>query len=88
MEAPPDYLSELMVRPNSVLLERNRSRTLWLGAWRLVAGALRRRTLLDIVGLLEPNDDLSRRALDSLLIADIATGQKSSARSARSTAST
>ncbi len=27
----PDYLSELMVRPNSVLLERNRSRTLWLG---------------------------------------------------------
>ncbi len=76
MEAPPDYLSELMVRPNSVLLERNRSRTLWLGAWRLVAGALRRRTLLDIVGLLEPNDDLSRRALDSLLIADIAAGQE------------
>ena len=31
---------------------------------------------LTIVGLLEPSDDLSRRALDGLLIADIATAQE------------
>ena len=32
--------------------------------------------LLTVIGLLEPTDDLSRRALESLLIADIATAQE------------
>lgn len=35
-----------------------------------------KRHQLRVVGLLQPSDDLSRRALDGLLIADIATGQE------------
>src|SRR5690606_10361603 len=34
------------------------------------------RHTLTIAGLLEPSDDLSRRALDTLLVADIATAQE------------
>ena len=73
----PDYLSELMVRPNSVLLSATVAERYGLAPGdSLQARSGGERFTLDIVGLLEPNDDLSRRALDSLLIADIATGQE------------
>ena len=73
----PAYLSELMVRPNSVLMSAVVAERYGLAPGdSLQARSGGERFALDIVGLLEPNDDLSRRALDSLLIADIATGQE------------
>ena len=66
-----------MVRPNSVLLSATVAERYGLAPGdSLQARSGGERFTLDIVGLLEPNDDLSRRALDSLLIADIATGQE------------
>ena len=32
--------------------------------------------MLEVVGLLAPSDDLSRRAMETLLIADISTAQE------------
>jgi putative ABC transport system permease protein len=70
-------LSPLLVKPNTVLLSADVAERydLQLGdALAVRFGSSR--TLLSVVGLLAPADDLSRRALDSLLIADIATAQE------------
>jgi len=74
---PAAYLTPLLVEPNSALLS-----TVVADRYALQIGdaiAVRVGTqerALTIVGLLAPADDLSRRALDGLLITDIATAQE------------
>jgi putative ABC transport system permease protein len=71
------YLSELMVQPNTVLLSTEVAARYGLAAGDTLSvrhGA--NRINLTIAGLLEPADDLSRRALDGLLATDIATAQE------------
>jgi len=73
----PDYLTPLMVQPNTVLLS-----TEVAGRYGLAVGdtltiqARSQRQELTLIGLLAPSDDLSRRALAGLLITDIATAQE------------
>ena len=72
-----DYLATMLVRPNSILLSTVVAERYGLALGdeiqvRVGPGA----EALEIVGLLEPSDDLSRRALDGLLITDIATAQE------------
>ncbi len=70
-------LTTFLTKPGAVLIGANlaeqyqieRGETLQLD----VAG--RQRTI-EVAGLLEPSDDLSRRALEGLIIADIATAQE------------
>ena len=67
----------MLVRPNSILLSTVVAERYGLALGdeiqvRVGAGA----EALEIVGLLEPSDDLSRRALDGLMITDIATAQE------------
>jgi putative ABC transport system permease protein len=72
-----DYLADLMARPNTVLLSSDVAARYGLAlgdAIEVRNGATTHS--LTIVGLLEPSDDLSRRALDGLLITDIATAQE------------
>ncbi|MCS6828289.1 MAG: ABC transporter permease [Caldilinea sp.] len=72
-----DYLGELMVQPNTVLLSAEVAKRYGLSVGDAIAvrhGA--NRFELTIVGLLAPSDDLSRRALDGLLVTDIATAQE------------
>ncbi len=75
--ATAGYLTDFLVQPNTVLLS-----TALAGRYGLAAGdtltirAGSTRAALTIAGLLEPSDDLSRRALDGLLIVDIATAQE------------
>ena len=72
-----DYLSELMVQPNTVLLSAEVAGRYGLSVGDVITvrhGA--HRFDLTIVGLLAPSDDLSRRALDGLLATDIATAQE------------
>ena len=71
------YLTPFLVEPNTVLigqpvaarygLQPGQSLPVRIGA---------RREMLEIVGLLVPSDELSRRALDGLLIVDISTAQE------------
>ncbi len=71
------YLSDLLVRPNTALIS-----SVVAERYHLTPGSQltirqgSRTQQLEIVGLLAPTDDLSRRALDSLLITDIATAQE------------
>ena len=77
---PPDRLSTvaaLVTRPGAVLMARPTARDLGLGVGDRfavrVAGA---RHSLTVVGLLDPGDPASARALDGLLVTDIATAQE------------
>lgn len=71
------YLSELMVQPNTVLLSSEIAERYALAVGdRLTVRHGSDRVELVIAGLLEPSDDLSRRALDGLLATDIATAQE------------
>jgi putative ABC transport system permease protein len=72
-----DYLAELMATPNTALLsqvvaERYGVKT---GDVLSVRDGVAEH-LLTVVGLLQPSDALSRRALDGLLLTDIATAQE------------
>ncbi len=70
-------LSALLVEPNTILLSAVVAERYGLspgGTLEIRTGS--DRVVLTIVGLLQPSDDLSRRALDGLLIADIATAQE------------
>jgi putative ABC transport system permease protein len=71
------YLSDLLVRPNTVLISSVTAERYHLqpGAKLVIRQGSRQQTV-EIVGLLAPADDLSRRALDSLLITDIASAQE------------
>jgi len=72
-----DYLAELMVQPNTVLLSADVAGRYGLSVGDVITvrhGA--NPITLTIVGLLAPSDDLSRRALDGLLATDIAAAQE------------
>lgn len=80
----PDYLAEFMVQPNTVLISQVVAERYGLVLGDTITVRRGAQTLgLYIAGLLAPTDDLSRRALDGLLIADIATAQEVLGRVAR-----
>ncbi len=71
------FLSDLMVTPNTVLLSSDVAARYGLQAGDMLtirSGSDKQQ--LTVAGLLAPSDDLSRRALDGLLVADIATAQE------------
>ena len=72
-----NYLGVLMAQPNTVLLSSIVAERygVELGQPLTIRHGSNNVDLI-IAGLLEPTDDLSRRALDGLLIADIATAQE------------
>lgn len=72
-----EYLTPLMVEPASVLLSTAVAERYGLAVGdQINARVGSQQQPLTLVGLLEPSDDLSRRALDGLLITDIATAQE------------
>ncbi len=72
-----DFLAGLMVQPNSFLLSTAVAERYGLQSGdELIVGVGSGEVALEIVGLLAPTDDLSRRALDGVLITDIATAQE------------
>ncbi|MCB0160180.1 MAG: ABC transporter permease, partial [Caldilineaceae bacterium] len=73
----PDFLTDMLTRPNSVLLSTDVAARYGLDSGDTLTVRVGGRTqALEIIGLMEPSNDLSRRALDSLLITDIATAQE------------
>lgn len=76
-EPAPDYLTSLMVQPNTVLLSSVIAQNYNLAPGDTISARVgSTRHTLEIVGLLEPTDDLSRRALDGLLLTDIGSAQE------------
>ena len=75
--ARPDYLSDMLTVPDSVLISTDVAARYGLSPGdQLTVRVDDGKRLLTVIGLLEPTNDLSRRALESLLIADIATAQE------------
>lgn len=75
--APEAALATLMTRPGAALVARDTARRLGLAAGDSVAirvGGVRRR--LTVVGEMVPRDALGARALDTMLVTDIATAQE------------
>lgn len=72
-----DYLAKIMATPNTVLLSQDVANRYGLatGSTITVRDGVQAHTLT-VAGLLAPADDLSRRALDGLLLTDIATAQE------------
>lgn len=71
------FLSALLVQPDTVLISAETAARFGLqpgDPLGIQIGVTD--SILTIAGLLQPTDDLSRRALDGLLIADIATAQE------------
>jgi len=72
-----DYLGDMLTVPDSVLISTDVAQRYGLATGdQLVVRVDDNLRSLTVIGLLEPTDDLSRRALESLLIADIATAQE------------
>ena len=72
-----DYLTPLLTTPNSVLISADVAQRYGLAVGATISAQLgETRRPLTLVGLLQPSDDLSRRALETLLVADIATAQE------------
>lgn len=72
-----DQLAVLLTEPNTLLLSAPVAEQNGVEAGdRLLLGIGAREVMVRVVGLLAPADDLSRRALDSVLLADIATAQE------------
>ena len=72
-----NFLGDLMVRPNTMLLSTDVATRYNLQTGdRVTIRIAGRTTQLEIIGLLSPADDLSRRALQGLLITDISTAQE------------
>ncbi|NTU85257.1 MAG: FtsX-like permease family protein, partial [Chloroflexales bacterium] len=70
-------LSALITIPSTALLSEETARRAGVGLGQTLALRVGARTLaLRVVGLLSPADDLSRRALESVVITDIATAQE------------
>jgi putative ABC transport system permease protein len=72
-----EFLDELMALPNTVLMSSDVAQRYGVqagGTLTIRSGA--KTAELTVAGLLQPSDDLSRRALDGLLVADIATAQE------------
>jgi putative ABC transport system permease protein len=77
-------VSELVAQPGTALLSAPTARELGLRAGdRLAIRVAGARRVLRVVGLFEPRDPLSARALESLLVTDIATAQELTGRSGR-----
>lgn len=75
--AAPDYLDDIMVRPNTVLISQAVAERYSLTPGDTLTVRQGSRThALEIAGLLAPADELSRRALNGLLMTDIATAQE------------
>jgi putative ABC transport system permease protein len=75
--APLDALADLVARPGTALMSSATAAALGLKSGDTLALRLRGgRHEVRLVGLLEPADALSARALDSLLVTDIATAQE------------
>ncbi len=76
-EPAPPFLTPFMVQPNTVLLSSEVAARFGLVPGdKLSAAAGSNLQTLEIVGLLEPSDDLSRRALDGMMLTDIGTAQE------------
>ncbi|MEZ4672749.1 MAG: FtsX-like permease family protein [Caldilineaceae bacterium] len=74
---PADYLTPLMVQPDSALISSVVAERYGLAVGDTIAVQVGSSTKeLTLVGLLEPSDVLSRRALDGLIITDIAAAQE------------
>ncbi|MBN1134956.1 MAG: ABC transporter permease [Anaerolineae bacterium] len=83
-EAPVTELAALLTRPGAILLSADTA--IYYGLtpgdrFSLEVGGYLREAF--VAGLLTPADDLSRRALDSLILADIATAQELTGRLGR-----
>ncbi len=81
---PVDQLSALLTRPGALLLSSDVAARYGLApgaTLTLEVGGYEHQAF--IAGLLEPADDLSRRAIDGLLLADIATAQELTGRLGR-----
>lgn len=71
------YLTPFLVEPNTVLIGQSVAARYGLQPGQSLPVRIgARREMLEIVGLLVPSDELSRRALDGLLIVDISTAQE------------
>jgi putative ABC transport system permease protein len=72
-----EQLTGFLTQPNTLLVSEAVATTYGVTAGETITLAIGAETQTVVVaGLLAPSDDLSRRALDSLLIADIATAQE------------
>ena len=72
-----DYLSPFLVQPKTVLIGQSVADRYGLQPGQeLPVRVGARQEMLTIIGLLAPSDELSRRALDGLLIVDISTAQE------------
>ncbi|MCZ7573991.1 MAG: FtsX-like permease family protein [Ardenticatenaceae bacterium] len=72
-----EALSALVLRPNTVLLPESLARRSGLEVNSILPVQVGSRTVrLRVVGLLRADDETSRRALEGLLLADIATAQE------------
>ena len=83
-DAPTEGLADLLTRPGAVLLASDTASYYGLAPGddlSLEVGGYPQPAF--VAGLLEPADDLSRRALDGLLMADIATAQELTGRLGR-----
>ncbi|MDE0182018.1 MAG: ABC transporter permease [Caldilineaceae bacterium] len=72
-----NFLAPFLLQPNSVLIGQSVAERYGLQpGQRLSIGIGARQQTLTIIGLLAPTDELSRRALEGLLIVDISTAQE------------
>ena len=77
MESVGSYLSPFLVQPNTILIGQSLADRYGLKPGQTLSVRIgARQETLTIIGLLAPSDELSRRALDGLLIADIGTAQE------------
>ena len=71
------FLAPFLLEPNSVLIGQSLAERYALQAGETLSiGIGARRQTLTVIGLLAPTDELSRRALEGLLIVDISTAQE------------
>lgn len=74
---PIEAVSALITEPNTALVSETFAQRHGLQSGAVVQVEVGAKVVeLKIVGLLRPRDDLSRRALDGLLLADVATAQE------------
>ncbi|MCI0399302.1 MAG: ABC transporter permease [Chloroflexi bacterium] len=74
---PADGLGLFLARPNTVFLSADLAGRYGLGLGDTITlSRAGQRTTVQVVGLLQPADEASRRALDSLVFGDVATAQE------------
>ncbi|MBN1178961.1 MAG: FtsX-like permease family protein [Anaerolineae bacterium] len=82
--APIDALVDLLATPNAILLSASLAERYGLDAGARIPLTVEGRVVTaTVAGLLQPADALSRRALDALILADIATAQELTGRLGR-----